>query len=80
MGFEAYEGSNIYQTVVNAWDADGLMACPPSSNTTEQQWQVFVNTKNASVPNGDISTCLDFDGLVTKTDFGGDPAAAWQYI
>lgn len=48
------------------------MACPTSSG----DWQVFADTPNAIVPNGNLSDCLGFDALTE--DFTGT-FAAWQY-
>ncbi|EXJ86368.1 hypothetical protein A1O3_03319 [Capronia epimyces CBS 606.96] len=55
-----------------AFGADGLMACP----TDGDAWQVFANLRNATVPQGNVSQCLGFDGLALDYP---ELFAAWQY-
>lgn len=57
---------------IDAFGADGLMACPTNGGL----WQVFASLRNATVPLGNVSQCLGFDALSLDFPLG---AAAWQY-
>lgn len=61
------------EVVATGFGSTGLMACPTESASV---WQVFGAMQNASVPLGDVSACIGFEGLAydAGSDFG-----AWQY-
>jgi hypothetical protein len=51
------------------------MACP----TRTGQYQIFAALANATVPNGNISSCIGFDAIIEAYNSTAGPAA-WQYI
>ena len=59
----------------DAFGARGFMACP----TTTGAYQVYAALANATVPNGNISSCIGFDALTEVYNSTAIPAA-WQYI
>ena len=66
-----YENYGYVST--NAFGAEGFMACPTIGGT----WQVFAAIANATVPSGNISSCIGFDAITSS--YSGDSPAAWQY-
>jgi hypothetical protein len=50
------------------------MACPTATGT----YQVYAALANATVPNGNISSCIGFDAF-TEVYNNIESAAAWQY-
>lgn len=53
--------------------ADGFMACPSDDNDS---LQVFANMKNATVPTGDVSDCVEFAAYAYHHT---GSSGAWQY-
>lgn len=62
------------------FDATGFMACPMLSNAAYQQWQVYANLPNATVPllHHNASECTSFVMRGVNVLLGDKPAA-WQY-
>jgi hypothetical protein len=58
----------------DAFGAQGFMACPTATGT----YQVYAALTNATVPNGNISSCIGFDAFTEVYNSTGS-AAAWQY-
>lgn len=52
------------------------MACPARVGAYET-YQVFAAFANATVPNGNISSCVGFDAITEV--YNGTEAAAWEY-
>jgi len=74
--YQTVDGSPFGELGINAFGALGLMACPTTgTNSTGGPYQVFAAMGNATVPNGDVTSCFRFDGLTL--DYSG--SAAWQY-
>ncbi|RMZ86087.1 hypothetical protein DV737_g100, partial [Chaetothyriales sp. CBS 132003] len=67
-------GEQFGHLSTSVFGASGLMACPNPNGS----WDVFAALQNATVPNGDVSSCLGFDALTV--DYISDTAAAWQYV
>lgn len=71
-------GDDVSEAYLHGFGASGFMACPMVNSTNvPEQWQVYVNTSNASVPilNGTASSCLEFEAFGVKFDLGKTPAA-----
>jgi hypothetical protein len=60
----------------DAFGARGFMACPTRVGPYET-YQIFAAFANATVPNGDISSCVGFDAITEV--YNSTEAAAWQY-
>ena len=61
----------------DAFGARGFMACP----TRNGAYQIYAALANATVPNGDVSSCIGLDAIteVYNSTGGAAAAAAWQY-
>jgi hypothetical protein len=69
------DGERYGHLTTNVFGASGLMACPE----TKGGWLVMAALENATVPNGNISTCLTFDALTSDYVASGSNFSAWQY-
>ena len=73
--YQKADGERYGYLTTDVFGATGLMACPEKDGG----WQVMAAIANATVPNGNISTCLSFDGLTTDYIAAGSNFSAWQY-
>lgn len=76
------DDSDASQIMISGFGSRGFMACPMlSSQSGQQQWQVYANIPNATVPllRSNASSCLEFEAIGVEKELGHSPAA-WQYI
>ena len=73
--YEKADGEEFGHLSTNVFGATGLMACPD----TDGGWQVFAALHNATVPNGNVSSCFGFDGLTLDYSSSTSNFSAWQY-
>ena len=82
LSFTEVRDSDASKVLVAGFGSTGFMACPMlSSNRVRQQWQVYANTVNASVPlrHGNSSSCFDFEAIgIEKTMDASE--IAWEYV
>lgn len=73
--------TDVSEVSVHRLGATSFTACPMINSTrVPEQWQVYVNIRNATVPipGDDISSCLDFDAVGVR--YIGDTPAAFGYV
>lgn len=81
LSFTKAKDSDASEVMVAGFGATGFMACPMlSSKRVPQQWQVYANTLNASVPlrHGNSSSCWVFEAVGIEKQIS-HYAAAWEY-
>ncbi|GLB07061.1 hypothetical protein AtubIFM57258_002382 [Aspergillus tubingensis] len=74
-------GTSYGQWTYTGLGASGFMACPldEDEEVNGGAWQVFAAMKNATVPSGNVSDCLQFEALAYPWLSNGSSIAAWQY-
>lgn len=74
-------GTSYGQWTYTGLGATGFMACPldEDEEVNGGAWQVFAAMKNATVPSGNVSDCLQFEALAYPWVSNGSSIAAWQY-
>ncbi|XRM49195.1 hypothetical protein ABZX51_012073 [Aspergillus tubingensis] len=74
-------GTTYGQWTYTGLGATGFMACPldEDEEVNGGAWQVFAAMKNATVPSGNVSDCLQFEALAYPWVSNGSSIAAWQY-
>ncbi|PYH64487.1 uncharacterized protein BO88DRAFT_397276 [Aspergillus vadensis CBS 113365] len=74
-------GTSYGQWTYTGLGATGFMACPldEDEEVNGGAWQVFAAMKNATVPSGNVSDCLEFEALAYPWVSNGSSIAAWQY-
>lgn len=73
--------TDVSEVTVHGFGATSFAACPMLNSTrVPEQWQVYVNIRNASVPLPDatISSCLEFEAVGVR--FVGETPAAYGYV
>lgn len=80
LSFTSVRDSDATKVMVAGFGATTFMACPMlSSMNVKQQWQVYANTPNASVPlrQGNSSSCWPFEAVGIEKEVA---LPAWQYV
>ncbi|RAH56716.1 hypothetical protein BO85DRAFT_520836 [Aspergillus piperis CBS 112811] len=74
-------GTSYGKWTYTGFGATGFMACPldEDEEVNGGAWQVFAAMKNATVPSGNVSDCLQFEALAYPWVSNGSSIAAWQY-
>ncbi|GLA61616.1 hypothetical protein AtubIFM55763_007883 [Aspergillus tubingensis] len=74
-------GTSYGQWTYTGLGASGFMACPldEDEEVNGGAWQVFAAMKNATVPSGNVSDCLQFEALAYPWVSNESSIAAWQY-
>lgn len=73
--------NDMSEVTIHGFGATSFTACPMVNSTrVPEQWQVYANIQNASVPQlgTNVSSCLDFKVFGVK--YIGDTPTAYGYV